>query len=396
MRKRPSVVPRDVSRPTRDPDLLGFGDSIAAKRTLRSPAEPLPRALRSMPKGHTLWHHAAQSPGPAQEPLLPASRPLARPGRARSFVPCCRTTRGRSISYGMTSRFVTRAIRPLFGREAETRIAQGCSTIFVDEVQRVPELLDEAHRLIEAHKVRFLFTGSSARKLMRGGANLLAGRASIRRLHPLTMAEQGKLFDLERTLRFGSLPAVGHLERRRDARELLRSYGDTYVREEVQAESLVRNLGGVRAVSGRCGEPMWRPVERIVRRTRRDARHAHGRQLLPDPRRHAARLPARSVATEPTGEARGSSEVLSIRHGHHERAQSKARRGVRRLAAGVGCSSSSSSWRRRGCSTTNATRSLHTSGVRTTVRKSTSSSSSTGGCDSRSRSSRSHASAVRM
>jgi uncharacterized protein len=144
-----------------------------------------------------------------------------------------------------------------FGREAEARIAKGCSTIFVDEVQRVPELLDEVHRLIEAHKVRFLLTGSSARKLMRGGANLLAGRASIRRLHPLTMAEQGQLFDLERTLRFGSLPAVV-TSSDDDARELLRAYGDTYVREEVQAESLVRNLGAfarfLDVAASQCGD----------------------------------------------------------------------------------------------------------------------------------------------
>jgi predicted AAA+ superfamily ATPase len=144
-----------------------------------------------------------------------------------------------------------------FGREAEQQIDAGARTIFVDEVQRVPELLDEVHRLIENRKVRFLLTGSSVRKLKRGGANLLAGRASTRRLHPLTIAEQGDRFDLERTLRFGSLPAVvtGDDD---DARELLRAYGDTYLREEIQAESIVRNLGGfarfLDVAAAQCGD----------------------------------------------------------------------------------------------------------------------------------------------
>jgi predicted AAA+ superfamily ATPase len=130
-----------------------------------------------------------------------------------------------------------------FRREAEAQVRRGVGVIFVDEIQRIPALLDEIHGLIEAHRVRFLLTGSSARKLRRGAANLLAGRAATRRLHPLTMAEQGDLFDLERTLRFGSLPPVvtGGPSA---VRELLASYADTYLREEIQAEALVRNLGG--------------------------------------------------------------------------------------------------------------------------------------------------------
>ena len=70
-----------------------------------------------------------------------------------------------------------------FHEDAEARIAAGTRTIFVDEIQKVPALLDEIHRLIESHRVRFLLTGSSARKLVRGGANLLAGRATVRRFH---------------------------------------------------------------------------------------------------------------------------------------------------------------------------------------------------------------------
>jgi predicted AAA+ superfamily ATPase len=131
----------------------------------------------------------------------------------------------------------------LFRREAEARIESGTRVIFVDEVQKLPHLLDEVHALIERHGARFLLTGSSARKLRRGGANLLAGRASLRRLHPLTLAEQGDRFELGHTLRFGSLPAVV-TSPPDDARDLLRSYAETYLREEVQAEALVRNLGG--------------------------------------------------------------------------------------------------------------------------------------------------------
>jgi predicted AAA+ superfamily ATPase len=144
-----------------------------------------------------------------------------------------------------------------FRREAEEWIRAGCSTIFVDEVQKVPELLDEVHGLIERTRVRFILTGSSARKLRRRGTNLLAGRAAIRRLHPLTLREMGESFRLERTLRFGSLPAVvtGSDDA---ARDLLAVYAQTYLREEIQAEAVVRNLGGfsrfLDVAAAQCGE----------------------------------------------------------------------------------------------------------------------------------------------
>jgi uncharacterized protein len=131
----------------------------------------------------------------------------------------------------------------LFRAEASAKIAAGQRTIFVDEIQKLPALLDEVHGLMEATRARFLLTGSSARKLRRGGANLLAGRAVMRRLHPLTVAETGSAFDLAKALRFGTLPFVfgrGHQQ----ARDLLSAYADTYLREEIVAEALVRNLGG--------------------------------------------------------------------------------------------------------------------------------------------------------
>lgn len=130
-----------------------------------------------------------------------------------------------------------------FRKEAAAHLRRGAPAIFVDEVQKVPALLDEVHGIIEQAKARFILTGSSARKLRRGGANLLAGRAATRRLHPLTAVEIGDGFDLQRALRFGTLPAVV-AEDDEAARERLAAYAETYLREEIQAEGVVRNLGG--------------------------------------------------------------------------------------------------------------------------------------------------------
>jgi len=131
----------------------------------------------------------------------------------------------------------------LFRREVEERARRGVKLVFVDEVQKVAALLDEIHGLIERSALRFILTGSSARKLRRGGANLLAGRAATLRMHPLVVEEHGDAFDLDRALRIGALPAVVAVPDD-EARALLRDYAETYLREEVQAESLVRNLGG--------------------------------------------------------------------------------------------------------------------------------------------------------
>ena len=111
--------------------------------------------------------------------------------------------------------------------------------IVLDEIQRIPTLLDEVHRLIERRRWRFALTGSSARKLRRGGVNLLAGRARTLAMHPLTAAELGDRFDLQHSLRYGQLPSV-YVES--DPKQYLRSYVGTYLREEVQAEALTRNL----------------------------------------------------------------------------------------------------------------------------------------------------------
>jgi predicted AAA+ superfamily ATPase len=113
--------------------------------------------------------------------------------------------------------------------------------VVIDEVQKIPALLDEVHRLIEKRKWRFALTGSSARKLRRGGVNLLAGRARTLDLFPLTAAELGSDFRLTHAVRFGGLPSVWV---ERDPADFLASYVRTYLEQEVREEGLTRNLGG--------------------------------------------------------------------------------------------------------------------------------------------------------
>lgn len=126
--------------------------------------------------------------------------------------------------------------------------------IVIDEVQKVPKLLDVVHRLIEDHKQKFILSGSSARKLKRGGANLLAGRAFVYHLHPFTSVELGESFDLNLALHWGLLPKLWSLPEiepniepntENDAetkKEFLKSYVLTYLKEEIQVEQIIRNL----------------------------------------------------------------------------------------------------------------------------------------------------------
>ncbi len=114
-------------------------------------------------------------------------------------------------------------------------------TVIVDEVQRAPELLSVVHALIEEDKRRrFILTGSSARKIRRGGVDLLAGRAVVRTCHPFMAAELGAAFDLDRALTQGLVPLVVAA---RSPEEALSAYVTLYLREEVQSEGLVRNVG---------------------------------------------------------------------------------------------------------------------------------------------------------
>lgn len=114
----------------------------------------------------------------------------------------------------------------------------GKQTVVIDEIQRLPELLNEVHRLIEQRGHRFVLTGSSARKLRRGAANLLAGRAWTAELMPLTAGEI-PAFDLDRYLRFGGLPPVWL---RDEPEEELHAHVANYLREEIKAEGIVRKL----------------------------------------------------------------------------------------------------------------------------------------------------------
>lgn len=111
--------------------------------------------------------------------------------------------------------------------------------IIIDEIQKVPALLDEVHRLIEKEKLKFILTGSSARKLRKKGHNLLGGRALTYFMHPLTAVELGLDFNLEHSLKFGQLPSV---YREEDPKKYLESYVKTYLEEEVFQEGLTRNL----------------------------------------------------------------------------------------------------------------------------------------------------------
>lgn len=111
--------------------------------------------------------------------------------------------------------------------------------VIIDEVQRVPELLNEVHRLIESAGQRFILTGSSPRKLRKAGHNLLAGRALTYYLYPLTVSEAGDDFSLERTLKYGQLPTI---YQKKDPKKYLESYVQTYLEQEINQEGLTRNL----------------------------------------------------------------------------------------------------------------------------------------------------------
>lgn len=116
------------------------------------------------------------------------------------------------------------------------------SWVVIDEVQKIPQLLDVVHALIEKRKIHFALTGSSSRKIKRSGANLLAGRALIHTLFPLNHIEMGKSFDLNFVLNWGSLPKVINYKSDSLRSKFLKSYVQTYLKEEIVAEQLVRNL----------------------------------------------------------------------------------------------------------------------------------------------------------
>ena len=118
--------------------------------------------------------------------------------------------------------------------------AQG-KIIIIDEVQKIPELLDVVHQLIEEDNgFQFILTGSSARKLKRTGVDLLAGRALVKTMHPFMAAELGESFSLAESLQCGLVPLINSSP---DPQATLASYVAIYLREEVQMEGIVRNIG---------------------------------------------------------------------------------------------------------------------------------------------------------
>lgn len=123
----------------------------------------------------------------------------------------------------------------------ELRALAPSRPVVLDEVQRAPSLLNEVHRAIESSRRRFVLLGSSARRLKTASTNLLAGRATLRTMLPLVPAELGPDFDLARVLRFGSIPVIWRAD---DPRAALDAYVHLYVREEIRAEAMVRNLPG--------------------------------------------------------------------------------------------------------------------------------------------------------
>ncbi len=143
----------------------------------------------------------------------------------------------RARVYDLLDSAVYLALSQRPGRLAE-ELAPNDKLVVIDEVQRLPELLNEVHRLIEERGIRFLLTGSSARKLRRGGVNLLGGRARTRYLHPFSWRELGAQFELVRALRRGLLPSIYFSD---DPKADLDAYTGTYLQQEIMAEGATRN-----------------------------------------------------------------------------------------------------------------------------------------------------------
>jgi predicted AAA+ superfamily ATPase len=138
--------------------------------------------------------------------------------------------------------FQTLSLRPQSLLEQLAALREGTRWVVIDEVQKLPFLLDLVHQQIESGRFLFALTGSSARKLKHGGANLLAGRAFVHHLFPLSSLEIGELFSLPNALRWGTLPRLFSLESDEDKRDYLRSYAYTYLQEEITQEQVVRRL----------------------------------------------------------------------------------------------------------------------------------------------------------
>lgn len=174
-------------------------------------------------------------PPPKQSFFLLGPRGVGKTTWIEAHFP--RATRYNLLDEALYQRFLQDSA--LFGRELAA-VASG-SWVVVDEVQRLPWILNEVHRFIEERKLKFALTSSSARKLKAHGTNLLAGRALRRAMYPLAPSELAGEFSLEKVLKHGSIPLVWVSE---DPRQTLDAYARMYLKEEIQAEALVRNLPG--------------------------------------------------------------------------------------------------------------------------------------------------------
>lgn len=147
----------------------------------------------------------------------------------------------------------------IFRKEAEKKITESkIKRILIDEIQRVPALLNEVQYLMSKYPFcQFILTGSSARKLKKGGANLLAGRAVERYLFPFLYEEIQDRFTLEDALRYGTLPAIFG-KNDADKLDVLQTYAHVYIKEEIISEGIARNLGGfsrfLEMAAAECGE----------------------------------------------------------------------------------------------------------------------------------------------
>ncbi len=151
-----------------------------------------------------------------------------------------------TINLARESTFLELASNPHALEERLAARAEPSLTVFIDEVQRLPSLLNTLQALIDEHprKYRFLLTGSSARKLRRGNANLLPGRVHTYALGAITAQETGYRFPLSQGLSTGALPGILSEPKDEVRRKTLRSYASVYVREEIQAEGLTRSIEG--------------------------------------------------------------------------------------------------------------------------------------------------------
>ena len=146
-------------------------------------------------------------------------------------------------------------LRPFQLVEQISALSKKPKFVVIDEVQKAPKLLDVAHYLIQKKGLKFALTGSSIRKLKRGAANLLAGRAFLYKLFPLTFLELKQRFDLKSVLQFGSLPEIFNLKNKKDKIRYLNSYIHTYLKEEIVSEQIIRNIEPFRyflEVAGQC------------------------------------------------------------------------------------------------------------------------------------------------